>query len=58
MENINLAAYYDKISDIRAKILSKHKEPTAGSMTKYDRDDISKGNTNQYQDIKRPTFVE
>ena len=58
MENINLSAYYDKISDIRAKILSKHKDPSGGSKSKYEREELLSGNFNQYQDTKRPAIGE
>lgn len=39
METINLSAYYDKISNIRAKILHKHREKPAEAVQKYLKDD-------------------
>lgn len=41
MENIDLSAYYDKISTIRAKILTKHREEPAEAAQKYIREDRS-----------------
>ena len=39
METINLSAYYNKISSIRAKILTKHREEPAELSQKYFKDD-------------------
>lgn len=38
MESINLSAYYDKISSIRTKILSKHRDDPAEAVQKYFND--------------------
>jgi hypothetical protein len=45
MENINLSAYYEKISSIRAKILTKHREQPSQVSQKYLKEDRSATNT-------------
>ena len=54
MQNINLTSYYDKISSIRAKILTKHREPSVELAQKQFKQEISQPTSSLYYIQREP----
>lgn len=47
MESTDLTAYYEKLSEIRSKVLNKHRDKSAHSSSKYNNENFV--NTKPYR---------
>lgn len=58
MDYSDLSAYYEKLSEIRAKVLNKHREEVVHSCTKYPNENFAETRNRRGEPSKEKNYLD